>query len=440
MRSNRKNVQNLVLLALLDLGLAACGRTDDPATASAPQADASATSATAALGRYYTCSMHPQVHQDHPGDCPICGMDLIAVDKPTARTTGGARTLQLSAGQVRLGNIRVAKVGQQGANDAASGAAPATGLRLTGRVVLNPENLVQVSARVPGRIERLYVRATGETVRAGAPLFAIYSEELLKAQQELLLARAQMRELAGQQPDYAPLAAAAQTKLRLWGMSARQLATLRRSGKVLNPMPYFSPRSGIVQTLSIREGDYVREGSAVLELADLSSVWVEAQRYASDQPLRTGQTVQVSFPAFPGRVVPGRVSFSSPELAGESRVALVRVQIANPQQQYTPGLQAVVETVGPVHRAELVAAAGLRVPVAAVLQESAGNSLWVRLPDGRFENRRVKLGPQTGQQIEILTNLTAGEEVVVNGAYLLNSEYILQKGTTPMAGMEGTKM
>ncbi|OGX83932.1 hypothetical protein BEN47_17025 [Hymenobacter lapidarius] len=432
-------MRNLALLGL-SLGLAACGRKDDPATASAPQADATATSATAALGRYYTCSMHPQVHQDHPGDCPICGMDLIAVNKPTASATGSARTLQLSAEQVRLGNIQVAKVGQTGPADGTSGAAPVTGLRLTGRVVLNPENLVQVSARVPGRIDRLYVRATGETVRAGAPLFAIYSEELLKAQQELLLARAQMRELSGQQIDYAPLADAAQTKLRLWGMTSRQITTLLRSGKVLNPMPYFSPSSGIVQTLNIREGDYVSEGSAVLQLADLSSVWVEAQRYASDQPLRDGQTVQVSFPAFPGRVVPGRVSFSSPELAGESRVALVRVEIPNPQREYTPGLQAVVETVGPVRRAQPVAAGSLRVPIEAVLQESAGNSLWVRNPDGRFENRVVKLGPQTGQQVVILSNLKAGEEVVVNGAYLLNSEYILQKGATPMAGMEGMKM
>ncbi len=435
---NSSNLRNLALPALC-LWLAACGRVDDPATASAPQADATATSATAALGRYYTCSMHPQVHQDHPGDCPICGMDLIAVNKPTLSAAGSARTLQLSAEQVRLGNIQVAKVGQTGPADG-GGAAPVTGQRLTGRVVLNPENLVQVSARVPGRIDRLYVRATGETVRAGAPLFAIYSEELLKAQQELLLARAQLRELDGQQIDYAPLADAAQTKLRLWGMTSRQITTLLRSGKVLNPMPYYSPRSGIVQTLNIREGDYVSEGSAVLQLADLSSVWVEAQLYASDQPLRDGQAVQVSFPAFPGRVVPGRVSFSSPELAGESRVALVRVKIPNPRQQYIPGLQAVVETVGPVSRAEPVAAGGLRVPVGAVLQESAGNSLWVRNPDGRYENRMVKLGSQTGQQVEILSNLKAGEEVVINGAYLLNSEYILQKGATPMAGMEGMDM
>ena len=434
---NSRNLRNLTLLGL-GLGLAACGRSDDPATASAPPAAATATSATAALGRYYTCSMHPQVHQDHPGDCPICGMTLIAVNKPTARAAGSARVLQLSAEQVRLGNIQVATVGQVAQSDS-GGVAPVTGLRLTGRVVLNPENLEQVSARVPGRVDRLYVRATGETVRAGAPLFAIYSEELLKAQQELLLARAQQRELSGQQIDYAPLAAAARTRLRLWGMTTGQIATLLRSGKVLNPMTYFSPRTGIVQRLNIREGDYVSEGTAVLQLADLSSVWVEAQRYASDQPLRDGQPVQVSFPAFPGRVVPGRVSFSSPELAGESRVALVRVKIPNPQQQYTPGLQAVVETVGPVSRSQPVAG-GLRVPVEAVLQESAGNSLWVRNPDGSFENRMVTLGTQTGQQVEIRSNLKAGEEVVVNGAYLLNSEYILQKGATPMAGMEGMKM
>ena len=429
------NHKSTFLLLALSLSLAACGRKDDPETASAVQADATATSATAALGSYYTCSMHPQVHQDHPGDCPICGMHLIKVNKPAASANG--RTLQLSAEQVRLGNIRVATVGAARAEGSTLGSA--SGLRLTGRVVLNPENLVQVSARVPGRVDRLYVRATGETVRAGAPLFAIYSEELLKAQQELLLALAQRRELTGGGINYAPLVEAARTKLQLWGMTTSQIASLLRSGKVLNPMPYFSPRSGVVQELSIREGDYVSEGTAVVQLADLSSVWVEAQLYATDQPLQNGQSVQVSFPAFPGRTVKGRVSFISPELAGDSKVALVRVQIPNPQQEYTPGLQAVVETTGPAAQQQSVAG-GLRVPVEAVLQESAGNSLWVRNPDGSFENRMVTLGAQTGEQVEIISNLKAGEQVVINGAYLLNSEYILQKGATPMAGMEGMKM
>ena len=423
------------LLLALGMGLAACGRHADPETASAVRADATATSATAALGSSYTCSMHPQVHQDHPGDCPICGMNLIKVNKPAASAIG--RTLELSAEQIRLGNIQVATVG--GARAAGSAPSPASGLRLTGRVVLNPENLVRVSARVPGRVDRLYVRATGETVRAGAPLFAIYSEELLKAQQELLLAYAQRRELTGGGIDYAPLVEAARTKLRLWGLTTSQIAALLRSGKVLNPMPYFSPRGGVVQELSIREGDYVSEGTPVVQLADLSSVWVEAQLYATDQPLRSGQLVRVSFPAFPGRLVPGRVGFISPELAGDSKVTLVRVQIPNPQQQYTPGLQAVVETTGATGPAPS-AAGGLRVPVEAVLQESAGNSLWVRNPDGSFENRMVTLGPQSGEQVEIRANLKAGEQVVVNGAYLLNSEYILQKGATPIAGMEGMKM
>ena len=424
------------LLLALSLILAACGRQDDPETASAVPADATATSATAALGSYYTCSMHPQVHQDHPGNCPICGMTLIKVNKAAASANG--RTLQLSAEQVRLGNIRVATVGE--ARAAGNAPEPASGLRLTGRVVLNPENLVQVSARVPGRVDRLYVRAPGETVRAGAPLFALYSEELLKAQQELLLAHAQRRELSGGGIDYAPLVEAARTKLRLWGMTTSQIADLLRSGRVLNPMPYFSPRSGVVQELSVRAGDYVSEGTAVVQLADLTSVWVEAQLYATDQPLRSGQPVRVSFPAFPGQMVTGRVSFISPELAAGSKVTLVRVQIPNPQRQYTPGLQAIVETMGPAARAQAAANPGLRVPVEAVLQESAGNSLWVRNPDGRFENRMVTLGAQTGEQVEIRSNLKAGEQVVVNGAYLLNSEYILQKGATPMAGMADMKM
>lgn len=424
----------LFLLAL-GLALAACGRKDDPETASAVQADATATSATAALGSYYTCSMHPQVHQDHPGDCPICGMTLIKVNKPQARANG--RSLRLSAEQIRLGNIQVATVGAAGVPGPP---APAAGLALTGRVVLNPENLVQISARVPGRVDRLYVRAPGETVRAGAPLFAVYSEELLKAQQEFLLARAQARGLAGGGIDYAPLVEAARTKLRLWGMTAGQLAGLARTGKVLNPVPYFSPGTGVVLALNVRAGDYVREGTAVLALADLRTVWVEAQLYATDQPPRAGARAAVSFPAFPGRQVAGRVGFVSPELAAGSKVALVRVAIPNPQQRYTPGLQAVVRLGRAAPARPSAPPAGVAVPVAAVLQEAAGNSLWVRNPDGSFEDRMVRLGAQTGERVEILSNLKAGDQVVVNGAYLLNSEYILQKGATPMAGMEGMKM
>lgn len=423
------------LFLTLALGLAACGRKADSATAAATPADAPATATPTASGSYYTCSMHPQVHQDHPGDCPICGMTLIKVNQPAANAD--SRTLRLSAEQVRLGNIQVATVGGPGQSNGAGPAAPA-GTGLTGRVVLDPENLVQVSARVPGRVDRLYVRATGEAVAAGVPLFALYSEELLKAQQEYLLARTQQRELSGHglDLDYAPLVAAARTKLRLWGLSAGQLATLTRSGQVLNPVPYFSPRAGVVQELSVREGDYVREGSPVLELADLSSVWVEAQLYATDQPLRLGQPVQVSFPAYPGRLVRGRVSFVSPELAGESKVTLVRVQIPNPQQQYPPGLQAVVQIESSVNTISSPLPGDLRVPVDAVVQESAGNSLWVRRADGSFESRMVRLGPQSDGQVAVLSNLKAGEQVVINGAYLLNSEYILQKGTSPMAGMK----
>jgi len=393
-----------------------------PATKAAPNPALAAT-----VAAYYTCSMHPQVHEEEPGDCPICGMHLIKVQQQAATTT--AHTIRLSAEQIRLGNIRVAAVGgEQSAATATS--TPA----LTGRIVLDQDRLTQVSARVPGRIDRLYVRNAGELVRAGAPLFAVYSEELMKAQQEFLLAQAQQRELKGGGIDYAPLVDAARTKLRLWGMTAAQLQQLTRSGQVLNPVPYFSPAAGVVQAVGVRVGDYVQEGSPVMQLADLQTVWVEAQRYATDAPLREGQSVTVTFPALPGRRATGRVSFVSPELAADSRVTLVRIRLPNPALDYTPGLQAVVRA-DPA--AALVAAAGapLLVPVAAVMQEEAGSTLWVRLPNGSFENRRVQLGLQQGTQVGIRSNLRAGEKVVVSGAYLLNSEYILQKGAAPMAGM-----
>ncbi|MBC6611942.1 efflux RND transporter periplasmic adaptor subunit [Hymenobacter sp. BT507] len=413
---------------LLLLFFVACRQaTPEADSATVPEADPTPNPALAATAeQYYTCSMHPQIHEDEPGDCPICGMDLIKVQHQSATTT--AHTIRLSAQQVRLGGIKVRKVGEQPTATAATG----TGLTLTGRVVPNPENLTQVSARVPGRIERLYVRNPGETVRAGAPLFALYSEELQKAQLDFLLASAQQRELSGADNiDYAPLVAAARNRLQLWGFTAAQLRQLLRAGKPLNPVPYFSSTSGVVQEVALREGDYVQEGTPVFSLVDLSTVWVEAQLYATDAAVRAGQPVTVTFPSLPGREVAGRISFVNPELA-DSKVTLVRVALPNPQRAYTPGLQAVVR-MAPTSPQAPTAAGALRVPMAAVLQEQAGSSLWVRLPNGSYENREVELGKQAGGQVEILSHLTAGEEVVVDGAYLLHSEYILQKGASPLA-------
>ena len=413
-----------VFLSLLFL-LAACHQTTPEAESATVPADAPVPNPAlaATLASYYTCSMHPQIHEDHPGDCPICGMHLIPVARaaPTA-----AHTIRLSAEQIRLGNIQTMVVG---------GAAPAGtagALFLTGRVVLDQDQLTQVSARVPGRVEQLYVRNVGETVRAEQPLYALYSEELLKTQQEFLLARAQQRELAGSGIDYAPLAEAARTKLRLWGMTAAQLRQVARTNQVLNPVPYFSPAAGVVQALAVRAGDYVQEGSPVVQLADLGTVWVEVQRYATDAALREGQPVSVTFPARPGRRSAGRISFVSPELAAGSRVTLVRIRLPNPAGDYTPGLQALVQVGGagaPTATSDApTTIVPLTVPVAAVLHEAAGSTLWVRLPNGSFQGRTVRLGGQTGSQIAVLSNLKAGEQVVVSGAYLLNSAYLLDHG------------
>ena len=406
--------------------LAACHQTTPEAESATVPANAPVPNPalTATLASYYTCSMHPQIHEEHPGDCPICGMHLIPV---TRAAPAAAHTIRLSAEQIRLGDIRTVAAG--GAAPVGAGkAAPA----LTGRVVLDQDQLTQVSARVPGRVEQLNVRNAGETVRAGQPLYALYSEELLKTQQEFLLARAQQRELQGSGIDYAPLVAAARTKLRLWGMTTAQLQQVIRAGRVLNPVPYFSPAAGVVQALAVRAGDYVQEGSPVVQLADLGTVWVEVQRYATDAPLREGQAVSVTFPARPGRRATGRVSFVSPELAADSRVTLVRIRLPNPAGAYTPGLQALVQVgsppVVPTSPSDAPATGPLTVPTAAVLHEAAGSTLWVRLPDGSFEGRTVRLGEQAGSRVAVLSNLRAGEQVVVSGAYLLNSAYVLDHG------------
>ena len=370
---------------------------------------------------YYTCSMDPQVMEKKPGTCPICKMDLVRVEVDPNQKAG---ELKLSDQQIRLANIQTDTVRLRPLGEE---------ITLSATLKEN-QNLVNVvTSRIAGRVERLFVRNIGEPVRAGQAVFELYSEELAAAQQDYLLALQSKKRYADTEPNFARIADAARNKLLLWGMAERQIADLELNGKPGNTLTFYSKYSGIATEVSVAEGDYVAEGSPVLRLANLGTLWAEAQLYVSDLPFlaKTGEAL-VEIPSISDQKLRGVVSFVNPSLEASSKIVMVRVEIPNPNGDYQPGMQAWMTLKGKVMNA-------IAVPTNALIQGKDGATVWLKNASGAFESRMVTMGKTNRDFTEIKAGLESGEVVVVSGAYLLHSELVFKKGANPMAGhdMEG---
>ncbi len=366
---------------------------------------------------YYTCSMDPQVVESSPGKCPICHMELTAVRKSRQKNPG---EIKLSPGQIELGNIQVDSI------RSANGSHETV---LTGTVNFDQSALNSVSARIGGRIEKLYYKNIGDYVPEGARLYDLYSEELNNAQQEWLLLLQKQKALGNTIVNYNELAQSAKSKLLLWGMTEAQLAGLARSGKATATTPFYSSAEGTITELDAKEGDYLTEGGMVVKLADLSRVWVEAQVYTSQlSALDPSGTVSMQFPDLPGKTLAGKISFVNPEVDPENRINLIRVEAGNKDHLLRPGMPVYVTVKDPVRKM-------VSLPSDAVLRNGNGAAIWVETAENTFKSRMVTTGQEGGGFVEIRSGLQPGDAVVTSGAYLLESEYIFRNGADPMAGM-----
>jgi Cu(I)/Ag(I) efflux system membrane fusion protein len=368
---------------------------------------------------YYTCSMHPQIHEDLPGNCPICHMSLIKVELTAGNSQDAKNKISLTASQIKLAGIETDTVRLQSVGSEKI---------LTGTVTIDQNQSDQLSARVAGRIERLYIRTQGETLVAGQPVYDVYSEDLLEAEKEYLLALQQHKELNNPDVDYHKLISAAENKLLLWGLSPIQVKKLAASGKVSSKVTVLSKTSGTVTAINVHEGDYVTEGMNIIKTDNLSSLWVEAQLYANETSLyHQGDQVNISFPDLGGKLITSKISFINPELSTASRVNLVRINIPNTQGKIRPGMLAYISVISDRRKS-------LAVPVSALITNGKGNIVWIKNTDGSFSMRTVNLG--TGNQIyvPVLAGLSSGDLVVTNGCYLLNSEYIFKNGDEKSMG------
>ena len=376
--------------------------------------------AIAELNQMWTCSMHPQIMQPEPGDCPICGMELIPAD--TGADGLLADQFKLTKNALALANIQTSIVGQ--------GMVDGNTIKLSGKIVENEEaNTVQVSY-FSGRIERLKVSFTGEEVRKGQLLASIYSPELYAAQQELLTAAS----LKESQP---ALYEAVRNKLKLWKLSENQINQIVTSGKVLENFPVYATVSGTVSEKLVEQGDYVKQGQPLLKISNLNTVWANFDVYENQIDLfKKGQAVLVTTKTYSNKEFKAKVDFIDPILDTRTRTVKLRVVLSNTNEIFKPGM--FVE--GRLERMTSDKEQVLTVPASAVLWTGERSVVYLKPnPDQPvFEMREVVLGNQVGDEYEVLEGLNIGNEIVTNGTFTVDAAAQLQ-GKKSMMNKDGGK-
>lgn len=377
-------------------------------------------------GQVWTCSMHPQIRMDEPGQCPICGMDLVPADKGEEEHGPSAPRVTLSAQARALADLRTSAVVRT---------EPRTEVRLLGRVDYDETRLRMVTPWTDGRIDRLKVRVTGTRVRKGQVVAQLYSPEVYAAMRDLVVAAKQADKLSKGMHGSLDLAAAAvssaREKLRLLGVSEAEIESIEKTREAPKHVPIRSIFSGTVLERNVEEGDYVKAGTALYHVADLSRVWVQIDAYESDLPhLSIGQTVTVEIESLPGETFTGEVAFIDPIVDKKTRTARVRVEVPNDERELRPGMfaQAVIEADIGDKSSHLV------IPVSAALFTGRRSVVYVAVPGqpGTFELREVRLGARAGPVFPVLAGLSEGENVVSQGAFVLDADLQLGGGRSMM--------
>lgn len=409
-----------------------------------------------AAEQLYTCGMHPQIIKDAPGNCPICGMKLTPVRansaKPAANASGervvkyykstmipgevkpgpgkdsmgmdmvpvydgedvsGENTIQIDAATTQRMNLKTALVGRGPVRRE---------IRAVGAVAYDESGLRDITLKYEGWIERLHVNATWATVEAGAPLFEIYSPELYNAQLNYVTAL----RTRGDKDD--PLVRAALARLELFDVPVDLIEELKKSGEVRRTLVYRAPVGGVVVEKMAVEGQMMKAGERIYRLADLSTVWVNAQIYEKDVPfVREGQLVSVRSSYGQSDVMEGKIGLLLPQVDERTRTAAARVVLPNPAGALRPGMFV------DVNLTSQIADSAVLVPDIAVLRSGERNTVFVALEGGFFEPREVKIGARSqGGFYEVLSGVDAGERVVTSGQFMLDSESQLRESIQKM--------
>jgi Cu(I)/Ag(I) efflux system membrane fusion protein len=375
----------------------------------------------AEANKMWTCSMHPQIMQPESGDCPICGMDLIPAESSSEGLL--ADQFRLTENAMALANIQTTIVGNSKTEDNA--------IKLSGKIVENEEaNAVQVSY-FSGRIEQLNVSFTGEKVNKGQLLANIYSPELYAAQQELITAAS----LKESQP---ALYKAVRNKLKLWKLSENQINQIETSGQVKENFPVYATVSGIVSEKLVEEGDYVKQGQALLKISNLLTVWANFDIYENQIDLfKKGQEISVTTNAYANKEFKAKVDFIDPVLDTRTRTVKLRVVLNNKDDAFKPGMFVEGKIKGITSSKEQV----LTIPSSAILWTGERSVVYLKTNQNEpvFEMREITLGNRVGDNYKILEGLNGDDEIVTNGTFTVDAAAQLQAKKS-MMNREGGKV
>ena len=417
------------------------------------------------------CSMHPQITSPKPGKCAICFMDLIPMEEDDGDELG-PRQLRMSKNAVALAEIETTPVRRQYVTNP---------VRMVGKVNYDETRLADISAWVPGRLDRLYVDYTGIVVRKGDHLVSMYSPELVVTQRELLqnwerLSTARDKQMVETTPK------STEEKLRLLGLLDSQIEEIKRRGTPSDHLTIYAPVGGVVIRKYVNEGVYVKTGTKIYTIADLTRVWVHLDAYESDVPwIRYGQEVEFTTESYPGEVFKGRIAFIDPVLDEKTHTLKVRVNVPNAAMRLKPGMfvRAIVRSrlaaggrvldaslagkwISPMHPEVIKDGPGkcdvcgmdlvpaeelfvvhqgddeppLVIPASAPLITGKRAVVYVRLPDEdqpTFEGREVVLGHRAGDFYIVRQGLEEGEPVVTNGAFVLDADLQLKARLSMMS-------
>jgi len=370
----------------------------------------------------WTCSMHPQIKQEETGDCPICGMDLIPMS--SMQNDAGSTNpneLMMTESATELANISTTVVKPE---------IPEKEIFLQGKVQKDERNISFITARFGGRIEKLFVNFTGQEVKKGDKLATIYSPDLVTAQRELI-------EAATFKESRPALYNAAKSKLKLWDISDQQIAEIEKNGEPLVYFDVVSPISGTITMRHVALGDYVKEGTALFKVVDLSTVWIQFDAYESDLPwIKSGDMVEYTIPSLPGEKFKGKVAFIDPIIDAKTRIANVRVEQRNPGQKIKPEMfvSGILSSSIAANEEQLL------VPKSAVLWTGKRAVVYVKVPNREnptFLYREITLGPEAGNKYVVADGLEEGAEIATNGVFKIDAAAQLQ-GLTSMMNPDGT--
>ena len=384
-------------------------------------------------GPPYHCPMHPHVMEQEPGDCPICGMKLVSVNSgtPARASEGAGGPSEGGSGVIEIDPVQVQNIGV--VSELARVGDISRTVRTVGILDFNADLITWINNKFSGWIEKVHVNYVGQEVRKGEPLFEIYSPELVTTQEEYLRALDYKASLEGTKRVEArkqaeSLLLSTRDRLLYWDVSEDQIQELEENRRAQRRLTVFSPVGGVVTQImdEALEGMFVEAGKDFYKIADISALWVHADVYESELPwVRENQPAEVSFRYDPERVFRGEILFLYPEVNAQTRTLKICVEVPNKDRRLRAGMYADVVIYGPPARNAIL------IPNSAVLRSGERDLVFVDLGEGRFEPREVELGIRGERdEVQIVHGIAAGEAVVTQAQFMLDSESRVQEAIT----------